>query len=72
MGSFPSKNRLDQAANELRQALDKVGKDPTVHDHLGDVYFKQGKIREAIQQWEASVSEMKTAPGEQDPRNSRA
>jgi tetratricopeptide (TPR) repeat protein len=61
-------NRLDLAADELRQALDKIGKDATVHDHLGEVYFKQGKIREAIQQWEASVSEMKTAaPNEQDP-----
>jgi tetratricopeptide (TPR) repeat protein len=61
-------NRLDQAADELRLAVDKVGKDPTVHDHLGDVYFKQGKIREAIQQWEASVSEWKVAaPGDQDP-----
>ena len=61
-------NRLDLAAEELRQALDKVGKDPTVHDHLAEVYFKQGKIREAIQQWEASVSEWKTSsPTEQDP-----
>jgi predicted Zn-dependent protease len=61
-------NRLDQAAEELRQALDKTGKDPTVHDHLAEVYFKQGKIREAIQQWEASVSEWKTnSPTDQDP-----
>jgi tetratricopeptide (TPR) repeat protein len=60
-------NKLDQAADQLRLAVDKVGKDPTVHDHLGDVYFKQGKIREAIQQWEASVAEWKIAvPGDQD------
>jgi tetratricopeptide (TPR) repeat protein len=61
-------NKLDQAADELRLAVDKVGKDPTVHDHLGDVLFKQGKIREAIQQWEVSVSAYKiAAPGDQDP-----
>jgi len=61
-------NKLDQAAGELQEALAKTGKDPTVHDHLGEVYFKQGKIKEAIQQWEASVSEMKVAaPSEQDP-----
>ena len=60
-------NKLDQAADILRIAVDKVGKDPTVHDHLADVYFKQGKIREAIQQWEASVAEWKVAvPGDQD------
>jgi len=52
----------------LRKAVEKVGSDPTVHDHLGDVYFKQGKVREAIQQWETSVSGWKTAvPGDQDP-----
>ena len=61
-------NRLDQAADELKQALDRIGKDPTVHEHLGDVYFAQGKFRDAIQQWEASVSEWKiAAPGDQDP-----
>jgi tetratricopeptide (TPR) repeat protein len=61
-------NKLDMASDELRQALNKIGQDPTVHDHLGEVYFKQGKIKEAIQQWEASVSEMKKAsPSEQDP-----
>ena len=60
-------NKLDLAEGELRQAVDKVGKDPTVHDHLAEVYFKQGKIREAIQQWEASVNEWKTAaPSDQD------
>ena len=61
-------DQYDQAANELRQALDKMGDDPTVHDHLGDVYMKQGKIREAIQQWESSVAEYKkAAPSDQDP-----
>jgi len=62
-------NRLDQAATELREALDKIGNDdPTVHDHLGEVYFKLGKVKEAIQQWEASVAGMKAAaPSDQDP-----
>jgi tetratricopeptide (TPR) repeat protein len=61
-------NKLDMAAGELQEAIAKAGKDPTVHDHLGEVYFRQGKIREAIQQWEASIAEMKAAPpSEQDP-----
>jgi hypothetical protein len=34
-------------------------KDPTVHDHLGDVYFKEGKTPEAVAQWQASVKEYK-------------
>jgi cytochrome c-type biogenesis protein CcmH/NrfG len=61
-------NRLDQAADELRHALDRIKKDPTVHDHLAEVYFKQGKYREAAQEWEMSVSEMKSAsPSDSDP-----
>jgi len=60
-------NRLDEAATELNKALAKIGKDPTVHDHLAEVYAKQGKMKEAIQQWEASITEMKAAsPAEQD------
>jgi tetratricopeptide (TPR) repeat protein len=65
-------NRLDQAEEELRQALDSredrsIRKDPTVHDHLAEVYFKQGKFKEAASEWELAVSEMKTAsPSEVD------
>ena len=61
-------NNLDQAEVSLRQALDKIGTDPTVHDHLGDVYMKEGKVREAIQQWQASLKEWEsTPPSESDP-----
>ena len=35
----------------------KTGRDPTVHDHLGDVYYKQGKLRLAYGEWERSLRE---------------
>lgn len=61
-------DQLDQAAGELQKALDKIADDPTMHDHLGDIYLKQGKVKDAILQWETSVSEWKVAaPGDQDP-----
>jgi predicted negative regulator of RcsB-dependent stress response len=42
--------------------------DPTVHDHLGDVYLKLGKTKEAIAQWQASIHEFqKAALPEADP-----
>jgi tetratricopeptide (TPR) repeat protein len=55
-------NRLDDAERALVQALSKngIGQDPTVHDHLGDVYLKLGKTKEAITQWQASVKEAET------------
>ena len=39
-----------------------------MHDHLGDVYFKLGKTREAIAQWQASLKEFQGgAPSDNDP-----
>jgi hypothetical protein len=39
-----------------------MSRDPTVHDHLGDVYFREGKIREAIVQWQNSLKEWQATP----------
>ena len=44
-------NRLDEAEQQLTRSLQMSDKDPTIHDHLGDVYFKEGKLKEAIAQW---------------------
>jgi tetratricopeptide (TPR) repeat protein len=63
-------NMLDLAEVELRKALEKVDTDPTIHDHLGDIYAKEGKIREAIAQWQASVKEYETnPPSDADPQD---
>src|ERR1039457_462652 len=48
-------NKLVEAEQNLRRALQYMSSDPTVHDHLGDVYFHEGKIREAIAQWQSSL-----------------
>ena len=55
-------NKLEDAEHALVRALSKsgVGEDPTVHDHLGDVYLKLGKTKDAITQWQASVKEAET------------
>ena len=50
--------KLGEAEALLIRALEKI-KDPTVHDHLGDVYFKEGKTPEAVAQWQASLKEYK-------------
>ncbi len=48
--------KLDDAEELLVRALEQT-KDPTVHDHLGDVYLKEGKTRDAVTQWQASLKE---------------
>jgi tetratricopeptide (TPR) repeat protein len=55
-------NRLEDAEHALVRALAKsgIGQDPTVHDHLGDVYLKLGRTKDAITQWQASVKEAET------------
>jgi len=38
-----------------------------VHDHLGEVYMREGKIKDAIAQWQSSVKEWQTSsPSEMD------
>jgi tetratricopeptide (TPR) repeat protein len=46
--------KLDQAEELLVRAVEQT-KDPTVHDHLGDVYLKEGKTKDAVAQWQASL-----------------
>jgi tetratricopeptide (TPR) repeat protein len=50
-------NKLDEAERNLRESIEKINGDPTVYDHLGDVYLKQGKVKEAISQWQLSLAE---------------
>lgn len=58
---------LPKAEENLRNAISKFSKDPTVHDHLADVYFKQGKLKDAITHWQMSLAEWESAsPSERD------
>jgi predicted negative regulator of RcsB-dependent stress response len=45
-----------------------MGADATIHDHLGDVYLKEGKLKDAIDQWQASLNAWNTtSPAELEP-----
>src|SRR5664280_1125724 len=67
------KLRVEEATQMIRKALDgdpengayleRIGPDPTVHDHLVDVYFKLGKIKEAITQWQSSLKDFRSPAG---------
>ncbi|HMF62810.1 MAG TPA: hypothetical protein VK608_01895, partial [Edaphobacter sp.] len=42
--------------------------DPTIHDHLGEVYEKTGKLKMAVAQWERSMTEYAhSLPADADP-----
>jgi tetratricopeptide (TPR) repeat protein len=56
------------AEDNLRQAVERDGSDPTVHEHLGDLYEKTGRIRLAAAQWELSLAEYaKSSPADVEP-----
>lgn len=56
------------AEENLRQAVARDTTDPTVHDHLGDLYEKTGRTRLAAAQWELSLAQYaKSAPADVEP-----
>jgi tetratricopeptide (TPR) repeat protein len=60
--------QYELAEENLRQAVERDRADPTVHDHLGDLYEKTGRIRLAAAQWELSLSEYaKSAAADVEP-----
>jgi tetratricopeptide (TPR) repeat protein len=53
---------------DLRKAVERNSSDPTVHDHLGELYEKTGRLKLAASQWEESLKEYaQTAPADTDP-----
>jgi tetratricopeptide (TPR) repeat protein len=60
-------NKLPEAEEKLKQAIEFMSRDATVHDHLGDVLAHEGKTREAIAQWQSSLKEWQaSSPSELD------
>jgi tetratricopeptide (TPR) repeat protein len=59
-----------QAELNLRKANERINTDPTVHDHLGEVYEKTGKLKMAVAQWERSMTEYAhSLPADADPED---
>ena len=58
------------AQDNLQKADQRIGTDPTVHDHLGDVYEKTGQLKQAVSQWERSMTEYAhSLPADADPED---
>lgn len=56
------------AEENLRKANERINTDPTVHDHLGEVYEKTGNLKMAVAQWERSMTEYaRSLPADADP-----
>jgi tetratricopeptide (TPR) repeat protein len=59
--------KFDLAEENLNKASLRMGSDPTVQDHLGDLFQKTGRLKLAAAHWERAVEEWnKTVPAEVD------
>ena len=59
--------KYDLAEENLNKAAVHMGSDPTVQEHLGDLYQKTGRLKLAAAHWDRAVQEWnKTVPAEVD------
>jgi tetratricopeptide (TPR) repeat protein len=59
--------KYDLAEETLTKASLRMGSDPTVQDHLADLYQKTGRLKLAAAHWERAVEEWnKTVPADVD------
>lgn len=57
----------DLAEENLRKASERMNNDPTVQDHLGDLYQKTGRLKQAAAHWERALEEWnRSVPGDVD------
>jgi tetratricopeptide (TPR) repeat protein len=60
--------KYDLAEENLLKASQKINTDPTVHDHLGDLYQKTGRLKMAVTNWDRALNEWnRTVTAEVDP-----
>lgn len=48
--------KIEQAEAYLVQALGRVRRDPTIYEHLGDLYYQKGAYLKAHTAWKRSIS----------------
>ena len=64
--------RYQEAVAPMEAAILTMSQDPLVNDHLGDIYWKVGRHREAEIQWQRALSLDPTDTDDVDPDRIRA
>jgi tetratricopeptide (TPR) repeat protein len=58
---YYKQNKLAEAEEYLKKAVDRSAHDPTILGHLGDVYAKMGRTERAAALWEKALAEWQHA-----------
>jgi len=65
--AYFKQGKFDLAEDNLIRASQRIGTDPTVQDHLGDLYQRTGRLKLAAAHWERALNEWnKTVSAEVD------
>jgi tetratricopeptide (TPR) repeat protein len=65
--AYFKQGKFDLAEDTLIKASQRIGTDPTVQDHLGDLYQRTGRLKLAAAHWERALNEWnKTVSAEVD------
>ena len=54
-------NRFEEAEKYLRRAAERLSRSPTIREHLGDLYFRTGRMPQAAAEWERALAEWRRA-----------
>ncbi len=66
--AYFKQDRLMDAEQCLRKAIERQGNDPTILGHLGDVYLKLGENQQAAEIFERALAQwQKAAPADYEP-----
>jgi tetratricopeptide (TPR) repeat protein len=66
--AYFKQDRLMEAEQYLRKAIERQGNDPTILGHLGDVYLKLGDNQQAADTFEKALAQwQKAAPADYQP-----
>jgi len=49
-------NNMELAEKYLTLAVEKEGNSPEIHDHMGELYYRLQRFKEALQEWEKAIS----------------
>jgi Tfp pilus assembly protein PilF len=49
------RGQLQEAEIQISKALEVMGSDPIIHEHLGDIYNALGETKKARREWEEAL-----------------